>query len=137
FGMAFLSRLTGEKAEAKEFLDQRKSRKREIRTLAMFFALNEDNALREKFKAALDHFPDELPYELEEQKANGGFVAHSKEEAERWAGLGDRKNYKQSQYDETHVAITYDSPKPPTESDERRLKESATSLKGFNIVGWA
>ena len=33
---------------------KRKSRKREIRTLAMFFALNEDNALREKFKAALE-----------------------------------------------------------------------------------
>jgi hypothetical protein len=137
FGMGFLSRLTGEKAEAKEFLDQRKSRKREIRTLAMVFALNGDHALSEKFKAALAHFPDELPYELEEQKTNDGFVTYSKEEAERWAGLGDRKNYKQSQYDETHVAITYESPKPLTESDEQRLAESTTSLKGFNIVGWA
>ena len=74
FGMAFLSRLTGEKAEAKEFLDQRKSRTREIRNLAMFFALNEDNALSEKFEAALAQFPDNLPYELEEQKANDGFA---------------------------------------------------------------
>jgi hypothetical protein len=137
FGMGFLSRLTGEKAEAKEFLDQRKSRKREIRNLAVLFALNEDNALSEKFKVALAHFPDNLPYELEEQKTDDGFTAHWKEEAERWVGLGDRKNYKQSQYDETHVAITYDSPKPLTESDQKRLKESTTSLKGFNIVGWA
>lgn len=109
FGMGFLSRLTGEKAEAKEFLDQRKSRTREIRGLAMFFALNEDNALSDKFKVALARFPNDLPYELEQQKTNDGFTAHWKEEAERWADLGDRKNYKQTPYDETHVAVSYDS----------------------------
>jgi hypothetical protein len=137
FGMGFLSRVTGEKAEAKEFLDRRKSRTREIRNLAMVFALNEDDALREKFKAALVRFPDDLPYELEEQKADDGFTAHWKESAERWAGLGDRQNYKQSKYDEKHIAITYESPTPQTERDEQRLKEATTSLKGFNIVGLA
>ena len=137
FGFGFLSRLTGEKAEAKEFLDQRKSRAREIRQLAMLFALSENSALSEKFKAALARFPDDLPYEYEEQKSNSGFTAHLKEEAERWAGLGDRKNYKQTQHDETHVAITYEPPKPLTENEQKRLKESTTSLQGFNIVGWA
>lgn len=137
FGMNFLSRLTGDRAEAKEFLDQRKSRTRDIRGLAMFFALNEDEGLSEKFKAALARFPDDLPYELEEQKTNGQFTAHWKEEAERWAGLGDRKNYKQTPYDEKHIAISYDSPKPMTEKNQKRLEESTTSLKGFNIVGWA
>src|SRR5205823_2876372 len=119
----------GGKAEAKDFLDRRKSRTREIRGLAMFFALNEDTVLSEKFKAALAQFPDDLPYELEEQKTNDGFAAHWKEEAERWVGLGDRTNYKQSQYDETHVAITYDSPKPLTEDDQKRLKESTDLVK--------
>ena len=103
----------------------------------MLFALSENSALREKFKAALARFPDDLPYEFEEQKSNAGFTAHLKEEAERWAGLGDRKNYKQTQHDETHVAITYESPKPLTENEQKRLKESTTSLQGFNIVGWA
>jgi hypothetical protein len=137
FGMGALSRLTGEKAEAKEFIDHRKSRTREISNLAIVFALNEDDALREKFKAALARFPDDLPFEFEEQKTNDGFTAHLKESAERWAGLGDRQNYKQSKYDEKHIAITYESPTPQTERDERRLKEATTSIKGFNIVGWA
>ena len=137
FGFGFLSRLTGEKAKAKEFLDQRKSRTREIRELAMLFALSKNSALSEKFKAALARFPDDLPYEYEEQKSNSGFTAHLKEEAERWAGLGDRKNYKQTQHDETHVAITYEPPKPLTENEQKRLKESTTSLQGFSIVGWA
>ena len=137
FGLGFLSRLTGEKAKAKEFLDQRKSRAREIRQLAMLFALSENSTLSEKFKAALARFPDDLPYEFEEQKSNSGFTAHLKEEAERWAGLGDRKNYKQTQHDETRVAITYEPPKPLTENQQKRLKESTTSLQALNIVGWA
>ncbi len=136
-GFGFLSRLTGEKAEAKEFLDQRKSRKRNIRQLAMLFALSEDDSLRKKFKAALARFPDDLPYELEEQKSSNDYTAHLKEEAERLAGLGDRKNYKETKHDETHVAITYESPKPLTDGEQQRLKESTTSLKGFSIVGWA
>jgi hypothetical protein len=136
-GFGILSRLTGEKAEAKEFLDQRKSRAREVRQLAMLFALSENGALSEKFKAALARFPDDLPYEYEEQKSNNGSTAHLKEEAERWAGLGDRKNYRQTQHDETHIAVTYESPKPLTENEQKRLEESTTSLQGFNIVGWA
>lgn len=137
FGMGFLSRLVGEKAEAKGFLDQRKSRTREIRQLAMLLALNEDSTLSESFRTAVARFPDELPYELEEQKLNDGFTVHLREEAERWAGLGDRKNYKQTQYDELRVAIAYNPPKPLTENEQKRLEESTTSLRGFSIVGWA
>lgn len=136
-GLGFLSRLTGDKATAKELLDQRKNRKREIRQLAMLFALNEDDALSEKFKMALARFPDDLPYELEEQKSADGYTAHLKEEAERWAGLGDRKNYKQTPHDETRVMIAYESPTPPTDNEQKRLEESTAWLQGFNIVGWA
>lgn len=136
-GFGVLSRLTGEKAKAKEFLDQRKSRTREIRQLGMLFALSENSELSERFKTALANFPNDLPYEFEEQKANAGFTAHLKEEAERWAGLGDRQNYKKAQYDEKRVAITYEPSKPLTETQQKRLKESTTSLQGFNIIGWA
>jgi hypothetical protein len=135
FGFGFLSRVTGEKAKAKEFLDQRKSRARVINQFAMLFALSEDSSLSEKFKVALARFPDDLPFEYEEQKSNSGFAAHLKEEGERWAGLGDRKNYRATQHDETRVAITFQQPKPMTESEEKRLKESTTSLQGFNIIG--
>ena len=81
----------------------------------MLFALSTNSALSEQFKAALARFPYDLPYELEGQKSNGGFSAHLKEKAERWAGLGDRKNYKQTPYDATRIAISYESPKPLTD----------------------
>jgi hypothetical protein len=78
-----------------------------------------------------------LPYELEGQKASNEYTAHVKENAERWAGLGDAKNYKRTQYDEQRIAITYEPPKPLTDDEKKRLAESTTSLTGFNIVGWA
>ena len=53
FGITALSRLTGAKAQAKEFLDSRQSRKREVRELAMQFALTNSDGLRERFKEAL------------------------------------------------------------------------------------
>lgn len=136
-GVGFLSRLTGEKAKAKEFLDKRKSRKREIRQLAMFFALNKNSALREKFKKALAGFPEELPYELEEQRSNDRYTAQLKEDAERWSGLGDGKNYRQSPHGETYVEIVYNPPKPLTERERRKLEESTTAIQGGNIVAWA
>jgi hypothetical protein len=67
-GFGFLSRLTGEKAKAKAFLDSRQSRKREIRDLARRFALTADDGLRKRFKEALACFPVDLPYEVEEQR---------------------------------------------------------------------
>ncbi|MGC1861880.1 MAG: hypothetical protein WA733_12340 [Methylocystis sp.] len=63
-GFGFLSRLTGAKAKAKEYLDQRNSRSRDVRQLAMFFALSENETLRERFKAALEAFPTDLPSSL-------------------------------------------------------------------------
>jgi hypothetical protein len=137
FGLGSLSRLRGEKADAKDFLDRRKSCKREIRQLAMCFALNKDSALSEKFRAVLARFPDDLPYELEEQKSNAEYTTYLREEAERWAGLGDRKNYKQTPYDETRVAIAYESPKPLSSDQQRRLEESVTSIQEFNVIAWA
>jgi len=137
FGFGYLSKLTGEKAAAKEFLDQRKSRKREIRELAMLFALSNDSALSEKFRARLAEFPNDLPYELEEQKSDDGYTAHLRREAEVRADQGDRKNYKQIPYDESRKAITYERPTPLTSNEQLRLDHSTALLKGLSVVSWA
>ena len=97
-GFGFLSRLTGEKAKAKAYLDQRKYRKREVRELAMLFALSPDDDLRERFRALLAAFPRDLPYEVEEQRSNAELTADLIKHAERWAGLGDRENYKKTEH---------------------------------------
>jgi hypothetical protein len=96
-GFGFLSRLIGDKAKAKDFLDSRQSRRRDIHELAMRFALTTDDGLRESFKEVLAHFPEDLPYEVEEERSNSGATASLKEAAERWAGLGDIQNYRKHQ----------------------------------------
>lgn len=136
-GFGFLSQLTGEKAAAKEYLAQRKSRKRNIRQLAMLFALNDNAVLRDAFKAALARFPEDLPYELDEQKSNEECTAHLRQEAERLAGLGDASNYKETRYNDEQVAIVYEPPKPLTDTEQKRLDESTSSLRNLNVVGWA
>jgi hypothetical protein len=136
-GFGFLARLTGAKEQAKEYLDQRKSRSRDVHQLAMLFALSESETLLERFKAALEAFPANLPYELEEHRSSPEATADLKEKAERWAGLGDRKNYQQSPVAEDSVMITYQPPTPLTSEQEQRLAESATYLREHTALSWA
>jgi hypothetical protein len=137
FGLGFLSRLTGNKAQAKEFLDQRKSRKREVRELAMFFALSGEAGLRERFKAVLAAFPTDLPYEFEEQRSQPGATAHLLENAKSWSGLGDSSNYRQAPAADDQVMITYERPVPLTESQEQRASEAAKYLNEQGAYAWA
>jgi hypothetical protein len=136
-GFGFVSRLTGAKERAKKYLDQRKSRSRDVRQLAMFFALSENETIREFFKAALEAFPADLPYEFEEDRLNPAATAHLKENAERWAGLGDKKNYQASPVANDAVMITYQPPMPPTPEQERRLAEATEYLREENALAWA
>jgi hypothetical protein len=136
-GFGFLSRLTGARAQAKEYLDRRKSRSRDVRQLAMVFALDENETLREHFKTALKGFPADLPYELEEHRSNPEATAHLKEDAEHWAGLGDSKNYQPSRMADDAVMITYERPTPLTPEQEQRLAEATTYLREQNALGWA
>jgi hypothetical protein len=137
FGMGFLTRLTGDKAKAKEYLDQRKSRTREVRDLALFFAFNGDDSIREHFKTALAAFPTDLPYEFEEQRSHAATTARLLESAQRWAGLGDRNNYDQSPAGDNQVMIAYQPPVPLTEVQEQKLAETATYLTQQRHFAWA
>jgi hypothetical protein len=136
-GIGILARLTGDKAKAKEFLDSRRSRKLEIRDLAMRFALTTDDGLRKRFKEALARFPDDLPFEVEEQRSSPGATASLKETAERWAGLGDVNNYRKHQTETDKFLVSYEPPNPLTPAQEKRLEESTTLLQEYNVIGWA
>ncbi len=136
-GFGFLTKLTATKAKAQEFLDSRQSRKRNIKELAMRFALSNDETLRERFKEALALFPTNLPYQLEEQRANAAANAALKENADHWAGLGDAKNYRQQKVNTDQIAISYQPPTPLTPEQEKRLADSTASLHEMAVIGWA
>lgn len=134
FGL--IDRLTGAKAEAKKYLANRPSNQREVRELAMLFALGGDEGLREQFRNALAQFPENLPFEFEEERGNAELTANLREKAERWAGLGDRANYRQSQ-DEEKVYIHYDPPEGMSPAQQQRLDSATTYLHEQGVLGWA
>jgi hypothetical protein len=137
FGVGFLSRLTGDRATAKAFLDSRQGRKREVRELAMRFALSTNDHLRTRFKNALACFPNDLPYEFEEQRSNEGYKTHLQEDADRWAGLGDIRNYRRHETKEKDVLISYQPPVPMTPAQKKILQRSTTSLQEHSVIAWA
>jgi hypothetical protein len=137
FGMGVFSRLTGDKAKAKEYLDERKSRKREVRDIATLFALSCDDSIRDRFKTTLAAFPNKLPYDLEEQRSHAGANTDLREKAERWAGLGDGGNYERSPAGNNQVLISYQPPVPLTEAQQKRLAKTATYLNEQQRFSWA
>lgn len=136
-GFGYLSRLTGAKSEAKMFLDSRQSRSRDVRELAMRFALAKNNGSRERFKEALANFPHDLPYEIEEHRSTVAATTSLKESADRWAGLGDITNYRKHATASDKVLISYEPPDPLTPEEKKRLEESKTSLQEYSVIGWA
>ena len=137
FGLGLLTRLSGAKQKAKEFLDQRKSRSREIRQLVMLFAHSDNERLRAQLKESLKSFPDDLPFMLEEENTYPEHVADLKESAERWSGLGDVENYKQTPTTDDAVIVTYESPAPLSVATEQRLAENTKYLHAQSMLAWA
>ncbi|MEO5329276.1 MAG: AAA family ATPase [Magnetococcus sp. THC-1_WYH] len=137
FGFDFLPRLTGNKARAKEFLDSRQSRKREVRELAMRFALSTKGHLQQSFKEALARFPEDLPFEIEEWYSDDGVIASLKEWAERWAGLGDFQNYRKHQIEPGKILVSCEAPLLLTSAQEKHIEETTHRLQEYNVIDWA
>ena len=137
FGLGLMSRLTGEQAEAKSYLDRRASRTRGVRELVMRFALGPDENLRLRLKAALARFPDDLPYEIEEDRSRPTLTASLKAEAERHAGLGDIANYRAHTAEDEQVFISYQAPVPPTPEQTQQVAASAAYLQEMAAFVWA
>ena len=136
-GFGLMTRLTGAKAKAKEYLDTRASRSRNVRELAMHFAISPDKKLRDHFKEALARFPDDLPYDVEETRSNRNFTASLKEDAERYAGLGDIANYHKHGTEDEQVVVSYQSPVPPSPEQTQKIAANATYLQETAVIGWA
>ena len=137
FGLGFLTKPTGEKAKAKAFLDSREYRKHEVRELAMRFVITSDTVLRDRFKKALAAFPDDLPFDVEEQRGNEKLAQNLKEKAELWSGLGDIENYRRYEMENEQVAIGYEPPKPVPEVTQQKAEKASESLGQSRVLNWA
>ena len=134
--LGLMTRLTGEQAEAKKYLDTRASRKRGVRELALHFALGPDKNLGLRLKEALARFPDNLPYETEEDRSDRNLTASLKEFAERHAGLGDIANYRKYTTEDKQV-VFYQPPVPATPEQTQQIAANAAYLREMTVIGWA
>ncbi|WP_166802149.1 hypothetical protein, partial [Microvirga pakistanensis] len=56
---------------------------------------------------------------------------------ERWAGLGDVRNYRQHRTVADEALITYEPPVPLTPAQDKRLEESTATLQEYSVIAWA
>jgi hypothetical protein len=137
FGLGFLTQLTGEKAKAKAFLESREYRKHDVRELAMRFAISGDTSLRDRFKKALEAFPENLPYIVEEELEHPERTKDLKEKAELWSGLGNIENYRRYKMEGDQIAIGYEPPTLPPEATQERATKATESLNQQRVLNWA
>ncbi|WP_404936840.1 AAA family ATPase [Pseudomonas sp. JDS08PS003] len=137
FGLGLHSRLTGDKAKAQDFLKTRQSRTRNVRQLAVAFAITGDDQLRARFRAALAAFPTELPFEFEEDTNDIHATKRLKELAVQWAGQGDSDNYRAVPTQSGFTEISYESPVPLDSEQQTRLEETTAFLRASSVLDWA
>jgi hypothetical protein len=139
FGLNVNQRLSADKAAALSYLGGRKSRFREVRNLAVVFALHKDERLRERFKLALEAFPDQLPYFFEEERDSEGHMQSLRETAQIWAGWGNAEHYRASDLPEHpgRKIIEYQAPEPLTDTVKERLATNTRNLQDYSVMTWA
>jgi hypothetical protein len=137
FGLGLLTQLKGEKAKAKAFLESREYRKHDVRELAMRFAISSETSLRDRFKKALEAFPENLPYIVEEEREYPARTEELKEKAELWSGLGNIENYRRYEMEGDQIAIGYEPPKPPPEATQKKAAKATESLSQQRVLNWA
>src|SRR5690606_11881878 len=121
-GFGLFKRLTGEKKVAQDYLDKRPSRSRDIKQLAMQFAVNGNDALVEQFKLALANFVTALPYEFVEQRSDPATKAALTKQAEEYAELAVVENYPGYRTPDNQIMVSY---QPPLSPETIRRSEAA------------
>ena len=135
FGLGLINQLTGDKKVAQDYLDKRLSRFRDVKQLAMQFAVNGDDALTERFKQALADFVPALPYELEEQRSNPAVKVALTKQAEEYKALAIVENYQGYRTPDKQIMVAYQPPLSP--ETIQRGEAAAVYLHQNNILAWA
>jgi hypothetical protein len=70
---------------ADAYLKARQYRQRSLKDLSYLFALSDNEDEKTKFRDALERFPEELPYEYQEQIGHDETAARLTETAQAWS----------------------------------------------------
>lgn len=139
FGFDPRNQMNAKQQEGDAYLKGRNYRQRSLKDLAYLYALSEDEVERNAFITDVAKFPDNLPYEVEEQVGHEAWEAKMRERAQAWSEFANKDNYELAQVsgNENVVQIIYRDPTLKTEDRKTELEENARSLQDFFIVDWA
>jgi hypothetical protein len=139
FGFDPRDQMNAQQKAGDAYLKGRSYRQTSLKDLAYLYALSDDESERERFKADIAQFPNNLPYEVKEQIGHKASEWKMLERAVAWAEFANMDNYGWAKVPgkENYVQVVYRDPTPKTEARQAELDENARSLQDFNIVGWA
>ncbi|NBB49786.1 NACHT domain-containing protein [Rhizobium sp. CRIBSB] len=118
---------------------ERPCRQMELRQLAQLFVLNHDKSVRERAQSAIQRFPDDLPFEYEEHRADDAHVRELLNTASNWAEWGKLENYRSQPVPEQpgQRLIYLENPKneaPEVQQVAARHQQNIREIALFNWV---
>lgn len=109
----------------------------DIRSLATLIVLN-GGELGAQAVAAIQSFPNKLPFEYVEERSDKGIISELSSTAQIWAEFGKRENYKAKiSSDESKIIISLDNPKATGPDVEEIQAKQTEMLHRLRILNWA
>jgi hypothetical protein len=122
--------------EAVRTANARPVRKRQLPWLAPNYVL--DSTFSERAKAAIANFPNDLPFDYEEQRGVANWQEHLAEKAKTFAELADIANYQAYKTEkEDQIAIVHVSPSANTPEAIEKATQAKQYLDESALFIWA
>ena len=116
--------------------DKRPQRSLEVRNLAPYYALSDDETLRTSFERAVGRFTEELPFRYQEEREDPDAVAALRERMENFQIYGNRDNYRAQEVDGA-VHIWVEPPEHVRRRNEEALASINQTMRWFSLEMWA
>lgn len=117
--------------------NDRPVRRTDVRSLGTLIVLKGGD-LGEQAAATIRGFPEDLPFDYAEQRANAVVRAELARTAEIWAELGKRENYRaELSPDKSHITISLENPKATGEDIQTMRAHHSEMGRYFTLLNWA
>lgn len=116
--------------------NKRPQRSREIRQLAMYYVLSDDESLRIPFENAVAQFTENLPFWYQEEAEDPNAIASLLDKMENYQVCGKRENYRQQRNGE-YLQIWVERPQEIKQRNEELLASNSAWEHWLGVYLWA
>ncbi|WP_156942167.1 hypothetical protein [Hyphomonas adhaerens] len=133
------NRMSPLQRDGQSYLQERAFHNRSLRDLTPLFVLNSNQELSSAAQRAISSFPDELPFDYEEERSDRSREEYLRNLAKSWAATGDPSNYiaEEAAGREGAVAIRYQASQPLPDDLQATLAHSEAALLDHQALHWA